>query len=166
MKKGYIVLGMLAVMVLTSAVFAFGPGGQAGCAPGQAGGGPGWQNGHGGHGRMASELNLSKEQQDQLAALRKQQWEGLRPLRDQMSQKQQEMRSLYTDPAAKDATIIAKQNELNALRQQMQDRTVQFRLEQRKIFTPEQLAKLKDMPIGYGRGSHRGHGPGCGNGQG
>ncbi len=153
-------------MVLTSAVFAFGPGGQAGSAPGQAGGGPGWQNGHGGHGRMATELNLTKEQQDQLAALRKQQWEQNKPLRDQMYQKQQEMRSLYTDPAANDATIVAKQKEVNALRQQMQDRAVQFRLEQRKIFTPEQLAKLRDMPIGHGRGSRRGFGPGCGDGQG
>ena len=164
MKKGYLILGMLAVMALTSAVFAFAQDGQAGSAPGQAGGGPGWQNGHGGYGRMATELNLTKDQQDQLVVLRKQQREELKPLRDQMYQKRQEMRSLYTDPAANDATIIAKQKELNALRQQMQDKAVQFRLEQRKIFTPEQLAKLRDMPIGHGRGSRGGFGPGGGQG--
>ena len=50
------------------------------------------------------------------------QWEELKPLRDQMYQKRQEMRGLYTNPAADDATIIAKQKELNALQQQMQDR--------------------------------------------
>jgi Spy/CpxP family protein refolding chaperone len=167
MKKFYVTIGVLALVALATAALAVGPGADAGFGPGQAGGGPGWQKGPGagfggGHGRMASYLNLSKEQQDALRALRKQQWEELKPLREQMVQKRQEMRDLYTNSATADATIIAKQKELNLLRQQMQDKMVQFKLEQRKIFTPEQLTKLKEMPFGHGRGACGGHGRGWG----
>ena len=171
MKRLYVLIGLLALVALATAGLAVGPGTDAGTGPGQTGGGPGWQRGHavgfhGGHARWASYLNLSKEQQDKLSALRKRQWEELKPLADQMSQKRQEMRSLYTNPAANDATIIAKEKELNVLQQQMQDKAVQFRLEQRKIFTPEQLTKLKEMPYGHGRRACGGHGRGWGRGRG
>ena len=169
MKKFYVAIGLLALVTLATASLAVGPGTDVGAGPGQAGGGPGWQRGpgagfQGAHGRWASDLNLSKEQQESLSALRKQQWEELKPLRGQMYQKRQEMRSLYTNPAADDAAIIAKQKEVNVLQQQMQDKAIQFRLEQRKIFTPEQLSKLKDMP--YGKGACGGHGRGWGRGKG
>jgi len=167
MKRWYVLIGLLAVVALATAGLAVGPGADPGTGAGLAGGGPGWQGGpgagyHGGHGRWAADLNLTKEQQDKLAALRKRQWEELKPLRDQMYQKRQEMRGLYTSPATDDATIIAKQKELNALQQQMQGRMVQFRLEQRKIFTPEQLSKLQNMPYGRGRGACGGYGKGRG----
>ena len=116
--------------------------------------------------RWASYLDLTKEQQGKLTALRKRQWEEIKPLRDQMYQKRQELRGLYTNSATDDATIIAKQKELNLLRQQMQDRMVQFKIEQRKIFTPEQLSKLKEMPYGHGRGACGGYGRGRGYGRG
>ena len=90
----------------------------------------------------------------------------MKPLRDEMYQKREEMRGLYTNPGTPDATIIAKQQELSALQQQMQDRMVKFRLEQRKIFTPEQLSKLKEMPYGRGRGACGGYGRGWGRGRG
>jgi Spy/CpxP family protein refolding chaperone len=166
MKKLYVMIGLLALVALATGSFAVSPGTDAaGTGPGQTGGGPGWQKGpgpgfQGAHGRWASDLNLTKEQKETLSALRKRQWEELKPLRGQMYEKRQEMRGLYTNPAADDAAIVAKQNELNQLRQQMQDRAVQFRLEQRKIFTPEQLTKMKEMPWGRGRGACGGHGRG------
>jgi Spy/CpxP family protein refolding chaperone len=82
-----------------------------------------------------------------------------------MYQKRQEMRDLHTNPATDDAAIIAKQKELNLLQQQMQDKMVQLRLEQRKVFTPDQLTKLKDMPYGRGRGACGDHGKGWGCGR-
>jgi Spy/CpxP family protein refolding chaperone len=171
MKKFYVAIGLLALMAVATVSLAVGPGTDAGTTPGQAGGGPGWQKGpgsgfQGAHGRWASELNLTKEQQDMLSALRKRQWAELKPLRDQMYQKRQEMRGLYTNPAVDDKTITLKQGELNALQQQMQDKALQFRLEQRKIFTPEQLTRLKEMPYGQGRGACGGHGRGWGRGRG
>ena len=171
MKKLYVAIGLLALMAVATVSLAVGPGTDAGTAPGQAAGEPGWQRGpgsgfHGGHGRWASDLNLTKEQQDMLTALRRRQWEEIKPLRNQMYQKRQEMRGLYTNPATDDATIIAKQQEMSALQQQMQDRMGHFRLEQRKIFTPEQLSKLKEMPYGRGRGACGGYGRGWGRGRG
>ena len=177
MKKLYLAIGFLALVALATSTFAFGPGGRgdAGCAgcPGLeagngqgAGGGAGWQGGPGagkGAGRWAAELNLTKEQQDRLVELRKQQWAETKPLRDEMYQKRQEMRQLFSDPATADATITAKQGQMNALQQQMQEKMIQFKLEQRKVFTPEQLNKMKDLPQGFfGRGACGGHGRGRG----
>ncbi|MGD0236737.1 MAG: Spy/CpxP family protein refolding chaperone [Syntrophorhabdales bacterium] len=170
MKKLYVVVALLALMTLANASLAVGPGTDADTGPGKAGGGPDWQGGPGagfhggyaGYGRWASDLNLTKEQQDKLTALRKKQREEIKPLRDQMYQKRKEMRDLYANPATDGATIIAKQKELNALQQRMQDKTVQLRLEQRKVFTPDQLTKLKEMPYGRGRGGCGGYGRGRG----
>jgi len=174
MKKLYLAIGFLALVALATSTFAFGPGARAdapcaGCPGLEAGGGPGagggtgWQGGPGagkGAGRWAAELNLTKEQQDKLVELKKRQREETRPLRDEMYQKRQEMRQLFTNPATDDATILEKQKQMNALQQQMQGKMVQFRLEQRKVFTPEQLDKMKDLPQGFGRGACGGRGRG------
>ncbi len=176
MKKLYVAIGLVALVALATASFAVGPGPTtdepcvgcpgpgAGYGPG-AGGGPGWHRGYGpgagrGPGWWASELNLTKEQEDKLIELRKRQWEATKALRDQMYQKRQEMRSLFANPGTDDATIIAKQKELSGLQQKMQEAMVQFRLEERKVFTPEQLNKMKDLRYGYGRGAGRGYGRG------
>ncbi len=177
MKKLYLAVGLLAlVALLATSTFAFGPGarGDAPCAGYPmlaAAGGPGAQGGPGsgagrGPGRWASELNLSKEQQDKLTELRKRHWEEVKPLRDEMYQLRQEMRQLFTDPATNAATILEKQKQINALQQRMQEKMVQFRLEQRKVFTPEQLNKMKDMPQGFGPRGCGGFGKGHGFGRG
>jgi Spy/CpxP family protein refolding chaperone len=86
-------------------------------------------------------------------------------VRNDFIQRQVELRTVYADPKASDASILAKQKEVNALRQKMQDKMVQLRLEQRKIFTPEQLTKMSEgaQNFGNGRGRGRGFGPGaCG----
>jgi Spy/CpxP family protein refolding chaperone len=166
MKKLYLAIGFLALVGLATSTFAFGPGARGdarcgGCPGLEAGDGPGWQGGPGagkGAGRWAAELNLTKEQQDKLVELRKRQWEETKPLRDEMYQKRQEMRQLFANPATDDTTILDKQKQMNALQQKMQEKMVQFKLEQRKVFTPEQLNKMKDLPQGFGKG--RGFGKG------
>jgi Spy/CpxP family protein refolding chaperone len=156
MKKLYLAIGFLALVALATSTFAFGPGGRgdAGCA-----GCPGLEAGNGpsagkGAGRWAAELNLTKEQQDKLSELRKRQWEDTKPLRDEMY------------PATDDATIIAGQKDVNALQQKMQEKMVQFKLEQRRVFTPEQLNKMKDLPQGFGKDACGGFGRGRGHGKG
>jgi Spy/CpxP family protein refolding chaperone len=79
-------------------------------------------------------------------------------------QKRIEARKLFTDPSAKDETILAKQKDLNAIQQQLRDKMVQFKLEERKILTPEQLKKLGEFGPGAGRGRGPGAGPGGGKG--
>lgn len=175
MKKLYLAVGLLALVALATSTFAFGPGPRGGDAPCPGcpavgeGGGPGVQGGPGagrGPGKWAAELNLSKEQQDKLIELRKKHWEQVKPLRDEMFQKRQEMRQLFANPATDDATILEKQKQITALQQKMQEKMVQFRLEQRKVYTPEQLNKMKDLPQGFGRGACGGYGKGRGFGRG
>lgn len=171
MKKWSLVVGVVALAVLATSVMAVGPGPRAGGyfqdCPGY-GAGPGFGQGGGkGFARMAQELNLSKDQLDKLAELRKRHWNDVQPLRDEMLKKRQEVRELFTNPASTDAAILAKQKELNALQQTMRDKAIQFRLEQRKVFTPDQLEKMKDFQYGYGKGGKaygKGRGPGCGMG--
>jgi len=57
---------------------------------------------------------------------------------------------VYADPNASDTAILAKQKEVDTLKQKMQAKMVQLRLEQRKIFTPEQLTKLGEAAQKFG----------------
>jgi len=90
--------------------------------------------------------------------MRKRHWDDVQPLRDEMFKKRQEMRDLFTNPGSTDGAILAKQTELNKLQQTMRDKMVQFKLEQRKVFTPDQLEKMKDLPYGHRQGRRQGYG--------
>jgi Spy/CpxP family protein refolding chaperone len=59
------------------------------------------------------------------------------------------MRKLFTDPKVDDATLLAKQKELSALRVKLMDRRAQLMIESRKILTPEQIQELDRMPMGH-----------------
>jgi hypothetical protein len=67
-----------------------------------------------------------------------------------MAQKRLEVRKLFMDPKTDDATLLAKQKEMSALRQKLQDKMAQMMIEGRKILTPEQLQKLDRMGMGPG----------------
>lgn len=154
MKSKRLMVGMLVVffMALTTTVFAFGP----------RGGGYGQCGGFG----MAANLNLSKDQVEKMWQIKEKYHTDTQKARYEVFQKGIELRALYADPKANDAAILAKQKELSALRQKLQDRRTQMRLEQRKVLTPEQLGKLNEFQQGYGRmgygmGKHgRGYGLG------
>ena len=169
MKKMHV--GMLVVLfvALAATVFAFGPGsGPAGY--GEVGG-PALMHGGYGYG-PGSNLNLSKEQTDKIWQLKEKQRNETSAMRYELFQKRNELRSLYTNPGADDATILARQKEINALRTKLQDKMVQFKLDERKILTPEQLKQINESGRGFGFGGRgfsgrgfggRGFGPGaCG----
>jgi Spy/CpxP family protein refolding chaperone len=165
MKKVYVVLAAVIFVALAATAFAFGPG--AGSMMGKGGYGI-HQGGEMGPGLMGRgpRLDLSTEQLTAMKQLREKFRVDTEALRNDLIQKGIELRKVYADPKAGDAAILAKQKEVNALRQKMQDKMVQLRLEQRKIFTPEQLTKLSEsaQAFGNGRGRGRGFGPGaCGN---
>jgi len=153
MKKLYLGVMMLLFVALATTVFAFGPrGGNVGggyCAGAALMGankdfGP----------NMATHLGLSKEQLDKMWQARETFRKSTEQLRYELFQKRAELSKLYSDPSADEALIQAKQRELNALRQNLNDKMAQFRLEQRKILTPEQLKKLNEFQPG-----RRGYGP-------
>lgn len=112
-------------------------------------------------GRFGSYLNLSQEQRDKMRELRNRYYTDTHDLRYDVLQKRLELRKLFTDPKVDDATLLAKQKELSALRQKLIDRRAQMMIEWRKILTPEQIQKLDRMPMAPGMG-HRWRGFGSG----
>ncbi len=172
MKKWYVGIMALAFVALATVVFAQAPGsGPATGGPASAGGpggfrGPGsmmggpsgpegFQPGYGPrfHGRFGEAfLGLSKEQIAKMQELRDRFYNETRDLRYDMAQKRLEMRKLFMDAKTDDATLLAKQKEMSALRQKLQDKMAQMMIEGRKILTPEQLQKLDRMGMGTGGG--------------
>jgi Spy/CpxP family protein refolding chaperone len=74
------------------------------------------------------------------------------------------MRKLFTDPKTDDATLLAKQEEISKLRQQLSDKKAGMKIEWRKILTPEQIAKLDRIPHRHhakGWAHHRHHESQC-----
>ncbi len=155
--------GMLTILflALTTTVFALNPV-DGGFGPERGYKGP-FAGSH--HGMMTS-LNLSNEQKEKMWQLREKFRNDTQSLRHDLFTKRLEMKTLFTNPATDEATLLAKQKELSALRERMLDKAAQFRIEQRSVLTADQIKKLAEMPRGrgFGRGmAHRGMG---GRGQG
>jgi Spy/CpxP family protein refolding chaperone len=157
MKKVYVVLTAVIFVALAATAFAFGPG--AGSMMGKGGYGihRGGEMGPGlmGHGPR---LDLSTEQLTAMKQIRDKFRIDTEAQRNEFIQKQMELRTVYADPKASDTAILAKQKEVDTLKQKMQDKMVQLRLEQRKIFTPEQLTKLSEATKAFANGKGRGRG--------
>ena len=113
------------------------------------GSGPAFRGGIG----PARYLNLSKEQRDKMRAMVDRSFQETRDLRYELLQKGVEMHKLFTDPKVDDATLLAKEKELNALQLKLMDRKAEMKLAWRKILTPEQIQKL-DRPHHW---HHHGH---------
>jgi len=91
-------------------------------------------------------LNLSPEQKEKMKESRNRYHSDTKDLRYDLAGKRLEMRKLFTDPKTDDATLLAKQKEISELRQQLRDKKAQKKIEWRRILTPEQIAKLDQMP--------------------
>ena len=147
MKKFYGVVVAVFLVLFATSVFAVGPGAGygAGCGAGYGAGPQG--------------IDLSKDQQDKMWQLREKFNNDTSALRYEMFQKRTELRTLFADPKATEAQILAKEKEVNTVMQKMHDRMVRFKLDQRKIYTPEQLKQIGERG-GPGFGGHHGRGGG------
>jgi Spy/CpxP family protein refolding chaperone len=156
------IFAVIAIVVLATSGLAMaqgwgrgpgmGPGPGMGYGPGPQGAGAEFKGGF--HG-----LNLTAEQTQKMQALRDGFFKETIPIRNEMTTKQLELRTLWslTDPDQE--KILAKQKEINALRAQLQEKGTKMRLEGLKVLTPEQQAQLKAFVGGFGgRGMGRGHG--------
>lgn len=163
MKRWYAGIMVVLFVAFAATVFAFGPkGGGYGCGNQQ---GMGMDHGAG----MYANLNLTQEQQDKMWQIHEKFRNDTSAARYEMFKKRAELKNLYADTNASDAAILAKQKEMNALKQTMQDKMVQLKLAQRKILTPEQIKKIAESGHGPGHGKMgmgRGMGPGAGPGAG
>jgi Spy/CpxP family protein refolding chaperone len=152
----------LAIAALTGTAFAAGPG----YGMGKNANCPAW----------GDRLNLTPDQKTKLGDLREKHWKDTVSLRNEMQTKRLELRTLWTAPNPDRDKILAKQKELNALRDKMQAKATDVRIEGRKVLTPEQAAQIGTFGggMGYramgrhmrGQGPCAGPGPGGGFGQG
>jgi Spy/CpxP family protein refolding chaperone len=128
--------------------------------------GPGY--GHRGQGNCAGfdRLNLTADQKTKLTEMQERNWKELLPLKNEMHTKRLELQTLWSAPNPDKNKIQAKQKELNALRDQLQAKTTDFRIQTRSILTPEQAAQVGTFGPGMGFGGGRGFGPGKGIGGG
>ncbi len=155
MKKNAIIgIGIVVVLALVATVaLAWGPGS-----------GPGFGRGFGGPGNGVPPIpNLTADQSAQIQALRDAFAKEIEPIQQNLFAKQTELRSLWSSPNPDEGAILAKQNEINALRSQLQEKATNLRFEIRKVLTPEQLAQMPGFNQGAGYGPGPGFGPrGCG----
>jgi Spy/CpxP family protein refolding chaperone len=123
--------------------------------------GPGSNRGFGGPAYGSPPIpNLTAEQSAQIQALRDSFLKETEPLQKELYAKGQELRKLWSTQNADPAAIKAKQNEIFGLQAQLQEKATSFRLEVRKVLTPEQLAQLPDFSQDAGFGHHgMGFGP-------
>jgi Spy/CpxP family protein refolding chaperone len=94
--------------------------------------------------------NLTPEQSAKLQELREQRDKDILPLRNELVAKRSELRNLWLQSDPDEAAIKAKQQEMNDLRNQLQDKMTEYRLEVGKILTPEQRAQLQSSRPGRG----------------
>jgi zinc resistance-associated protein len=105
---------------------------------------------------MMGAANLTPEQAGKLFDLKQKHLNDTAQVRKQMMVKRAELAALWKAENPDQNAIIAKQKELNALRDQKQEKSVAFRLEARKI-----APQLANFGPGMGWGMHgKGMGPG------
>jgi Spy/CpxP family protein refolding chaperone len=126
---------------------------------------------HGGQGRRLAALNLTTAQQQQIDQLRDAAIKQSEPLRAQMVQKRDELRTLWRADQLDRGAIAQKQVELDGLRAKQREIWTDFRSQVHAVLTPEQRSKWADwggsgMGPGRGRGFRRGGPQGGGFGPG
>lgn len=126
---------------------------------GAGGGGGGGGGGFGG--RIMSELDLSKEQQTKIENLRIEMEKRTTQVRIELRQKRGELRQLWQAEHPDERTILAKQAEMDPLRQQLRAEGIKFRVAAFEVLTPDQKTKLREImeqPMRHMRGGHKGGG--------
>ena len=107
-------------------------------------------------------LDLTAEQTEKINAMRAAHLKDIQPLQDQMYSKSRELRSLWLAATPDKEKIVALQKEAQGLRDQLTDKRTTYRLEVRKILTPEQQAKVQAYGAGRGMARMGGHAYGWG----
>ncbi|MBI5967038.1 MAG: periplasmic heavy metal sensor [Deltaproteobacteria bacterium] len=156
MKKMVIAIGVVAaLLVAVSVALAWGPG---------YGKGAGYAAGPYYRGSWyAPGINLTADQTGKLNSLQQAFLNDTLPIRNELASKAMELRTLMAQPGTDAAKISAKQQEIFALQQKLQEKSLAYQSDARNILTPQQLSAL---PPGCGLGFAAGTGYGMGYGAG
>ena len=148
-KVMWSVMVVLFVAAVATSAFAFG-----------WGRGPGYGPCGTGDFEGPAALNITPEQTAKFKEMREAQWNEMKPLREQMFTKRDEIRKLWLEPNPDQAKIAEAQKEMRSLRDQIQDKTTAYRLDALKTLTPEQQDKIRSSFSDRGFGPGRGMRPG------
>jgi Spy/CpxP family protein refolding chaperone len=108
--------------------------------PGRGAGTEGWRGkgpGAGRGDRMALELDLSDEQREQAQALRQAHQASMEPLRERMGALRDELEALWAADRPSKAAILAKMDEIDALREQLRQVREANRASLGSLLTPD-----------------------------
>jgi len=108
-------------------------------------------------------MNITPEQAGQIFDMRQKFMNETADLRKQMVMKQAEMAALWKAETPDQNLIRAKQKEMNALRDQMQEKKLAFKMQARQV-CPQGFMGGMGMGLGCGMGCAMGMGPGMGMG--
>jgi hypothetical protein len=104
---------------------------------------------------LAATLYLSQKQREDLQQLADQFSNDTAAIRGKIMVKRLELRRLSEDPRTSPYTIDKVKWELNVLEQEFFRKIHQVEIEHRKILTPEEINKIKDMPYEYDSQGYR-----------
>jgi Spy/CpxP family protein refolding chaperone len=156
MKKSILII----VLFVATLLWTFSAEAWWGRGGGGRGAGPGWQ------GSMYG-VNLTQDQSAKMNSLHQSFAKETADLKTKIYQKQLDLNSLLLEQTPDAAKISALQKEISGLQLQLNEKSVSYQLEARKVLTPEQLAQLPaGCTFGFGNVTGRGQGYGCGMGPG
>ncbi len=101
-------------------------------------------------GRLINELNLSEQQHQQLEAIRQQFRPEVEKLKNQLDQLRQDMRQLNSSNAS-DQQLRAKFQEIQAVKNDLEELRFEQKLAMRQVLTPEQRVKMANLREGRPR---------------
>ena len=154
MKKSILIISsVLMIALVAGSVFACGPGNGQG-----QGMGYGFNQNCPGYGGQAMWNDLSKEQRDELSALRQKFIDETYTLRSEKFQKQQEMKMLMETSKPDRAKLDTFSRDLADLQKQLRDKQIDFQLEAKKIAPDLNIGPGFGQGSGgwSGKGGHRG----------
>jgi Spy/CpxP family protein refolding chaperone len=139
-----------------------------------------WGRGEGGgeSPRLGSRLSLDKVQQRKMRGMRGSLFEGIKPVRDELEAKREDLVNLLTIEDPDRIVIDQKIGEINVLQSQIQHAVIDSLLREKEFLNPMQQKEYFDvisrrlcpnrffMGRGRGRGMGRGDGSSRGRGQG
>jgi len=165
MKKTVMAIGIVVVLlVAVSLALAWGPG---------YGRGAGYAAGPYYRGCWyAPGINLTSDQTGKLNSLHQAFLNESLPIRNELASRALELRTLMAQPGTDAAKISAKQKEIFALQQKLQEKSLAYQSDARNVLTPQQLSALPPgcglgfAGTGYGAGFGGGYGRGRGMGRG
>jgi Spy/CpxP family protein refolding chaperone len=144
-------LGILVVAMVLAASSAWAFRGGCGMGPG-----------YGMNPYVASTLNLTEDQQAQIKEKQEVFLEEINPLRDKLFSKRIELRNIWAKASPDQAAISEKQQEIQAIQNDIQEKTTQYQLDCRQFLTAEQQEKLGTFVAHHGGWGGQGMGGGRG----